>query len=557
MDRLQRGFREELKMALIDKSSGVFLWIVLVVLRILTGLVHYEDRRSLMARVDELPSDLEDLYDHMFSNMSPSYQWEGSILLQLISRAHQVQTPALTALEYAFAIDNLNCILTDSIFRPPDLEEEDVIISMLAGKLRSRCSGLIEIEDRGPRGYYFEPKAKFLHRTVYDYLQNPFVWEKLYSICKIERLDMDHSLLAACSFLIQRSATDAQSMHLFDDSSAPASDYLTACVQYAEKLNRAGDTEYFKQLCTADEYLRERCNPTSGFTTTHERMLIGYNKAWQEAMSRSDLAEVCDRTWHTGVAEPDWTSLFAASQLGLAAYVEWQISSTAAREKVYTVAIQLFQVMTGASTSTAKRNNSVRAIQLILSSVTKANKASSFSHQLRSLWTEWLLMHDRRIAWLERGTFVTAETLAVTLSLLEAVRQSNLSEERAIASQNELVHILKACKSDTTDLETISTVTRILSFLDQSMKPMRSTDRTSETAMQHRQCSPKAYMHPGLSFGRAHSKISCNSPMHKNRCTSMTSSSSKHSNATGTFSMPHDRQSQLIATLKRLHLENY
>lgn len=122
MDRLQAGFKEELKSVLIDRSEGVFLWIVLVVQTVLTGLVHFEDRRSLMDRVDKLPSDLENLYDHMFSRLSPTYQREGSILLQLISRAYQLQTSAFTAIEYALAIDNLNCILEDSQYRKPNLK---------------------------------------------------------------------------------------------------------------------------------------------------------------------------------------------------------------------------------------------------------------------------------------------------------------------------------------------------------------------------------------------------------------------------------------------------
>lgn len=252
-----------------------------------------------MAGVDELPSDLEDLYDHMFSVMSTAYQRESSIMFQMISRAYQVQTSALTALQYALAIDNLECVLADTPYRMPDVEDEQIITNMLAGKLRSRYCGLIEIQNRGARGYYLEPRANFLHRTVYDYLQTPFVSEKLCSICKIEHEDMDHSFLTVSSYLSERSAIDLQPMvHLSEGSSSPeaAGDYLTACIQYAEAMSRIGDARYMKQLCAADEYLRDRCNPHSAYTAAHTKMLRGYNNAWKEALSRPDLADICNMT---------------------------------------------------------------------------------------------------------------------------------------------------------------------------------------------------------------------------------------------------------------------
>lgn len=70
MDRHEKGFAKKVKHSLTEKAEGVFLWIVLVVRRLLIGLGNYDDRQTLISKLDELPSDIENLYDHMFGKMS-------------------------------------------------------------------------------------------------------------------------------------------------------------------------------------------------------------------------------------------------------------------------------------------------------------------------------------------------------------------------------------------------------------------------------------------------------------------------------------------------------
>jgi hypothetical protein len=74
------------------------------VVRSLQGLDNYDRVEDLLRRLDELPPDLKDLYEHMLGQMIPSYRREASKLLQVIVRSHEVQTECpLDLLQLSYA----------------------------------------------------------------------------------------------------------------------------------------------------------------------------------------------------------------------------------------------------------------------------------------------------------------------------------------------------------------------------------------------------------------------------------------------------------------------
>lgn len=427
---------------------------------------------------------------------------------------------------------------------------------MLAGKLRSRCCGLIEINDVGPRGFYNEPVAKFLHRTVYDYLQNPLISEKLNSICKVEARDLDHCLLAACSFLTEHSAVDAGSFHLLDNASASAGGYLTACVQYAEALNNAGDTAYIKLLCTADEYLRVRCDVTLKHQSVSETALALYNEAWVEALSRTNLSEICNHSWITKHTEPGCTSLYAASQLGIEACVEALIKrSDSVREYVIATVMQLFNMICESGSNVAKKRNCVRAVQLIFSNMSNDSRDASYSVQLAHLWSMWSDLHLTRYKSLKFDS-LTTEKLTVTLSLLRAVKLHRLYEQNSYPFEQELTDILNSHKNMTIDTEQFPMIIEILSLLRGNETLIPGINQADDTNACHAQYSPPTYMHTDLLIRRSQSSTSCQKSPSERRSGSLCLSSCEYLDATGTISLPSDGQSQLIPRLKRLYLNS-
>lgn len=327
MDRAEPGFGTSLRDTLVEKSSGVFLWIVLVVQKILIGLVHYEDRMTIMARVDHLPNDLETLYDHMFSNMDQEYQREGSLYMQLMSRAQEVQTTPLTALQFGVAAEYLRDLCDGHNDRELPLPDEPVFVEMLAGRLRSRCCGLIEIQDHDVRGKMSTPKITFLHRTVYDYLNNPVIWSKLTTIIDIPLANKNKSLLRACADLLEHWRLRARNIKHFK---IPCCDTFVAAIQVAYASKCFGIGEYASMLFRAELNFQLLCRSASTYDSRDSNQLsaISYNDAWRESLTHPSMRAVAAISEISTDSDPDYVTLQVASQLGMSSYIRMYLQAT-------------------------------------------------------------------------------------------------------------------------------------------------------------------------------------------------------------------------------------
>lgn len=260
MDHLEPGFAEEVKEALMEKSSGVFLWIVLVVRRLIIALGNYDDRAALMAKIDELPNDLERLYDHMFRSMSEEYQREGSLLIQLVRCARDIQHCPLTALQLFMANQGQDAIKFSSQEVSYKQETESLYVKALDGKIRSRCCGLVEVQYSTGQGILREPKVNFFHRTVYEYLNEPQVWSKVKSLHNLPPIDANLSLLASCIHVLNRQIQKFA-------SKSPVSTLLmerfTACLDYSHQLICLGDDNHVDLLEAADTIFQGLCQRAS------------------------------------------------------------------------------------------------------------------------------------------------------------------------------------------------------------------------------------------------------------------------------------------------------
>ena len=127
---------------IVQTSSGVFLWVSLVVKSLLQGLTNHDKLSDLEKRLQDLPPELEGLYSHMLSSINPPFYMEqGSKLLQLV---YQSPTP-ISAAELSFADDmdeqlpfktKIGTITSGNLTR----RTEDMI-----PRLKSRCAGLLEV----------------------------------------------------------------------------------------------------------------------------------------------------------------------------------------------------------------------------------------------------------------------------------------------------------------------------------------------------------------------------------------------------------------------------
>ncbi|KAK2039652.1 hypothetical protein LZ31DRAFT_569258 [Colletotrichum somersetense] len=134
----------------VRKSSGVFLWVSLVVQSLITGL-QYEDRIvDIQKRLDLLPEDLEKLYgfileslDPFIPNMRPNATYPINLALKkLMSDEIQVRTETIRR------------------------------------RINSRCKGLLEVGGSESPGQ----SMQYLHKTVRDYISKPEVYSKVEAV---------------------------------------------------------------------------------------------------------------------------------------------------------------------------------------------------------------------------------------------------------------------------------------------------------------------------------------------------------------------------------------
>lgn len=327
MDYLEPGFADDVTQKLVRKASGVFLWIVLVVKKLLIGLGNFDDRDRLMATIDELPGDLEALYSHMFSAMSRQHQREGSLLLQLLVHAHESQGPLLSATQFFIMDKHLQGIDTKRLpaYRVTrlsatnanvhaavevgpmmaadgDAEIKSQVraeIKAVEGKLRSRCWGLIEVQYTAHGGFLAEPKVDFLHRTVHDYVQDPDVRRRLNDLYTSTPSQLDLAMLSAWTFKLKRqviSCTPRDVMNVITS--------LVECLVYCRRLNDGNSAvqDYELFLEQADSNFRKFCLAAEAevnqildrFRSPDEREFVecGFGKTIQ--LVRRPYQKVCE-----------------------------------------------------------------------------------------------------------------------------------------------------------------------------------------------------------------------------------------------------------------------
>lgn len=320
MDSLEQGLATQIKQALVEKASGVFLWIVLVVKDLLVGLGDYDDPAALQSRIDKLPSDLEHLYDHMLARLAEDHQKEGSMLLQIIKRGLEFQGHRLGALQLSFANFSHTTLPSSIQQNVLTLNEERLRIKMIDGRLRSRCCGLVEVQYLKNRKTAFtKPRVGFIHRTVVEYLNQYSIWERVASLCPMRTDDMDMLLLATC--LATLNAENDQG----SDSRDRIQELFESCVIYSKLLQKVGESSYVSYLEAAEQKSLDRLLMLQGATSARSRFRWHnelYHKLSSEHLYEYDTdGDQRAKFWKvTGSESNNSLAMFCIAILGLNAF---------------------------------------------------------------------------------------------------------------------------------------------------------------------------------------------------------------------------------------------
>ncbi|RYP04282.1 hypothetical protein DL764_004545 [Monosporascus ibericus] len=194
--------------AIVYKASGVFLWVVLACRSLLDGFDAFDYPEELRRRVDELPPELEDLFKHMLNNIESRYRNQAARFLRVCYEKH-VNAEAKSRAQGSSSVTSngvytLGLALLDEhemnlgqfpVLRELPMDERERKCRVFESRLRSRCCGLLEVhQDRRcfcdacdaalfsdapdkPNYGLLDSNVEFMHRTVFDFLNTPNVWD--------------------------------------------------------------------------------------------------------------------------------------------------------------------------------------------------------------------------------------------------------------------------------------------------------------------------------------------------------------------------------------------
>lgn len=310
---IEASAMSELKRSIVEKSSGVFLWTVLVVKSLEDGMRNSDTIKTLMRRLDKYPSELDDLYEHMLQRMNPFYREQASQLLQIVMRANS-RGDTLSSIELYWAnVADPSTAITAPVHKFTS-EEVEFYRDVIERRLRSRCCGLLEIDKRH--------HIAFLHRTVLDFLQQPEVWRRIVALNIDSRFDANESLLSSALYMIKgcspfvREASASfyvgprcEELLRHDDKSQFAA--LKKCLVYcrlAESSTGRAQEEYLESL---DRTMRQYWDTT-------------YNtgQAAETFVQQAGVANLRERSWTQDI-NPDLSDLLAVAVVfGMTLYVE-------------------------------------------------------------------------------------------------------------------------------------------------------------------------------------------------------------------------------------------
>ncbi|CZR43999.1 uncharacterized protein FPRO_13807 [Fusarium proliferatum ET1] len=167
---------------LVDKSDGVFLWLKLILQDIEDGLLSGDRLSQLQNKVDTLPTELNDLFQHLLNSIHPSDRKEAYLILAVALEC----PPDWPILRVSFLeeyIVNRDFALSRQI---QQLEGDEMTerLERARKKIYGKCKGLLEIQlvqltperqiDRT-----LKESVKFTHRSIIEFLKSDQTKQKL------------------------------------------------------------------------------------------------------------------------------------------------------------------------------------------------------------------------------------------------------------------------------------------------------------------------------------------------------------------------------------------
>ena len=180
--RREPEFADQLVDNIVNKASGVFLWVHLVVASLIAGMGFADRVSDLRRRLESLPPDLELLYENILLSLDPFYLEHAAQLFKLVQESPD--PPSILLLSFADEEDPQFALK----FPIQSLSQSELTLRVdtMRRRLNSRCKGFLEVgttrNDLQNQGHY---TVQYLHRTVKDYIEKEEAQRRLQCAIKM------------------------------------------------------------------------------------------------------------------------------------------------------------------------------------------------------------------------------------------------------------------------------------------------------------------------------------------------------------------------------------
>lgn len=181
---------------IVDKADGVFLWVKVVVQGLLEGLLAEDRLEDLERKVNEIPRELESLYQAIFDKMldqrfpTDRVRAMRSLFVMVAHHCHPEARPLLL-LHYSFLDEYEEA---NFAFK---MNDQDILKSTIEERLRRarkqlyrKCIGLLESVSTDDCDfmalgdtYPYHQKVRFIHRSVFEFLSQQRVHSLMIEGC--------------------------------------------------------------------------------------------------------------------------------------------------------------------------------------------------------------------------------------------------------------------------------------------------------------------------------------------------------------------------------------
>lgn len=182
----------------IDRANGVFLWVELVVNRLLKGLGEGNRLDDLQKKLETMPPTLEEYFQKMIDKIDRADETESA--QNLLITAHAVQPLSITAYHFLEQEGKRPGLAKRASVEPISQAQLLTLYKNVRDRLNFLCKDLIEIKEVAiddfntledsfsPDNFYTDYHVGFLHRTVKDFLMTKDMHQLL-----LRRATQDHT----------------------------------------------------------------------------------------------------------------------------------------------------------------------------------------------------------------------------------------------------------------------------------------------------------------------------------------------------------------------------